>query len=347
LLRRPVPAAAHRGEQRLADGVRVAIVVFAPAAAQAPPVSQTEAAVREAHAKYRSLQEGKNADYIPALAKVPANLFGIAVVDVNGRISTAGDVEWEFAIESLSKVFTLARVLEDGGEQTIENAMGVDATGQPFNSIVAIEKNQGREMNPFVNAGAIATTALVGGANADQVWAKIIGMHNDFAGRALSIKEEVYRSEADTNQRNQAIGMLMHAYGLFAADPAQATDLYTRQCSISANARDLAIMAATLANGGRNPVTRRQVIEQRHVKSILALMSTAGLYDESGKWLYRTGLPAKSGVGGGIIAVSPGKFGIAAFSPPLDAAGNSVRAQRAILDVSTRLGGNPYDVKPR
>lgn len=322
-------------------------LISGPAAAQAPRTSEVEAAIRDAHAKYRDLQEGKNADYIPALAQVPSNLFGIVVVDINGKVSEVGDAQREFAIESISKVFTLARVLQDGGERAIENAMGVDATGQVFNSIIAIEQHQGHEMNPFVNPGAIATTSMVKGASADAVWASIIGIHNDFAGRSLSVNEEVYKSEASTNQRNQAIGMLMYAYGIIAANPAQATDLYTRQCSINVNARDLAIMAATLANSGRNPVTKKQVIDQRHVKSILAVMATAGLYDDSGKWLYKTGLPGKSGVGGGIIAVSPGKFGIAAFSPPLDAAGNSVRAQRGILDVSTRLGGNPYDVMPK
>jgi glutaminase len=179
------------------------------------------------------------------------------------------------------------------------------------------------------------------------VWAKIIGIHSDFAGRQLEVNQEVYKSESDTNQRNQAIGMLMAAYGLIKEKPAQATDLYTRQCSINVNAKDLAVMAATLANGGTNPVTKKKVLDPGHVPGVLAVMSTAGLYDDSGKWLFHTGLPAKSGVGGGIIAVSPGKFGIAAFSPPLDAAGNSVRAQKAITDVSNALGGNPYAPKPR
>jgi glutaminase len=188
---------------------------------------------------------------------------------------------------------------------------------------------------------------MVRGTSADQVWGKIIGIHNDFAGRNLSVIQDVYKSESDTNQRNQAIGMLMFAYGIIKENPARATDLYTRQCSINVNAKDLAAMAATLANGGVNPVTKKKVIDAQHVPGILAVMSTAGLYDDSGKWLFHTGLPAKSGVGGGIIAVSPGKFGIAAFSPPLDAAGNSVRAQKAIHDVSNALGGNPYAVTPR
>jgi glutaminase len=183
---------------------------------------------------------------------------------------------------------------------------------------------------------------MVQGATANDVWAKILGTHNDFAGRQLSVLQDVYKSESDSNQRNQAIGMLMYAYEYIKSNPGQATDLYTRQCSIGVNARDLAVMAATLAFGGRNPVTGKQAIKAENVPYVLAVMATAGLYDDSGKWLYHTGLPAKSGVGGGIIAVSPGKFGIAVVSPPLDEAGNSVRAQRVIRDISTALNGNPY-----
>ena len=178
------------------------------------------------------------------------------------------------------------------------------------------------------------------------MWNKILTFHSDFAGRPLSVNKEVFKSEADTNQRNQAIAMLMFAYGHIKANPLQATDIYTEQCSISVNARDLAMMAATLANGGKNPVTGKQVMKAENVPEVLAVMATAGLYDDSGKWLYTTGLPAKSGVGGGLIAVSPGKFGIAVVSPPLDKAGNSVRAQRAIADISNTLGGNPYAPRP-
>jgi glutaminase len=303
--------------------------------------------VNETYDKFKNLNEGKNADYIPALAKVPSKYFGIAVVDVDGHVTTAGDVTPEFSIQSISKVFTLAQVMQDSGESAVEKGVGVDATGQVFNSINAIEQYKGHEMNPFVNPGAIATTSMVKGANANEVWAKIIGIHNDFAGRPLNVNQEVYKSESDTNQRNQAIGKLMYAYGLIKDNPDQATDLYTRQCSINVNAKDLAMMAATLANGGKNPVTKKQVIDQKHVKEILAIMATAGLYDDSGKWLFLTGLPGKSGVGGGLIAVSPGKFGIGTFAPPLDAAGNSVRGQKAIAEISNKLGGNPYDVQPK
>jgi glutaminase len=218
----------------------------------------------------------------------------------------------------------------------------VDATGQVFNSIVAVEQYKGKEMNPMVNPGAITATSMVSGPSRDAKWKKILTFYSDAAGRPLKVNQEVFKSEADTNQRNRAIAMLMAAYEHIKTDPLEATDVYTEQCSVSVNAKDLATMAATLANGGKNPVTGKQVMKAENVPEVLAVMATAGLYDDSGKWLYRTGLPGKSGVGGGLIAVSPGKFGIAVVSPPLDEAGNSVRAQKAIADISNALGGNPY-----
>src|SRR5262245_22227784 len=312
--------------------------------------SNVQSAVNAAFTRYRNLQEGKNADYIPALAKVDPNLFGIALVTSDGRAVTAGDVGTEVSIQSISKVFTMARVIQDQGPESIEKRIGVDATGMRFNSIVSVEFSKkilgGPEMNPLVNPGAITATSMVAGNTADEVWSKIMGTYNDFAGRQLSVLQDVYKSESDSNQRNQAIGMLMYAYEYIKSNPAQATDLYTRQCSVGVNAKDLAMMAATLAFGGRNPLTGKQAMSAANVPYVLAVMATAGLYDDSGKWLYHTGLPAKSGVGGGIIAVSPGRFGIAVASPPLDDAGNSVRAQRAIRDISAALNGNPYALRP-
>ncbi len=327
--------------------VAVALVSLAWSASWAQTPTEIDAALKAAHDKYKTLKEGANADYIPALAKVDSNIYGIALVTVDGKVYTAGDVKSEVSIQSISKVFTMAKVVEEQGAEAIENNMGVDATGQVFNSIVAVEQYKGAEMNPLVNPGAITTTSMVKGASRDEIWKKILGWHGDFAGRTLSVNQEVFKSEADTNQRNQAISMLMYAYGHIKENPLQATDIYTEQCSISVNAKDLATMAATLANGGKNPVTGKQVMKSDNVPEVLAVMATAGLYDDSGKWLYKTGLPAKSGVGGGIIAVSPGKFGIAVVSPPLDKAGNSVRAQKAIADISNALGGNPYAAKPR
>jgi glutaminase len=317
--------------------------------AQAP--ADIQKAIDAAYAKYQDLQEGKNADYIPALAKVDPKLFGIALVTADGKVYTAGNVKTEVSIQSISKVFTMAQVIQEQGPDAISKTIGVDATGMRFNSIIAIEGVRSvvgagaPEMNPLVNPGAISATGLVKGANADEVWKKIIGFHNDAAGRSLTVLQDVYKSESDSNQRNQAIGALMLAYGYIKSNWQQAVDLYTRQCSIGVNAQDLATMAATLAFGGKNPVTGKQVMDAAKVPGVLAVMATAGLYDDSGKWLFRTGLPGKSGVGGGIIAVSPGKFGIAVVSPPLDDAGNSVRAQRAIADISNALGGNPYAAK--
>jgi glutaminase len=326
----------------LAGGTSAAIAPRAFAQGGGP----IEAAVKSAYEQFRGLNEGKNADYIPALAKVPSNYFGIALATPQGKLYTAGDIEPTFSIQSISKVFTLALVLQESGEQLVEDDIGVDATGQVFNSIIAVEQHRGKEMNSFVNPGAIATTGLVKGSSPDEVWRKILGIHSAFAGRELGLEQEVYKSESDTNQRNRAIAMLMSAYERFPMDPAVAVDLYTRQCSISVNAKDLGNMAATLANAGKNPLTGKQCVDARHVPSILAVMATAGLYDDSGKWLFHTGLPGKSGVGGGLIAVSPGKFGVGTFSPPLDAAGNSVRGQRAIAAISNALGGNPYAPRP-
>ncbi len=306
-----------------------------------------QAEVEAAHTEFKGLNEGANADYIPALAEVDSNLFGIVLVTVDGDVHAAGDVDDLFSIQSISKVFTLAEVLAESGPRPVEESIGVDATGQVFNSIEAIELHKGSEQNSFVNAGAIATTGMVQGTTDQEKWSRILAIHSAFAGRELSINEEVYRSEAATNQRNQAIAALMAAYGKINDDPEMVTDVYTRQCSLNVHTRDLATMAATLANGGKNPVTKQTVIDAKYVPRILAVMATAGLYDDSGIWLYNVGLPGKSGVGGGIIAVAPGKFGIAAFSPRLDAAGNSVRARRAIQRISERLQANPYAVQPR
>ena len=334
--------------QILGGATAVVFVVSISAAVWAQSAGEVQEALNAAYTKYQHLKEGKNADYIPALAKVDSNLFGIALVTGNGQVYTMGDVKTEVSIQSISKVFTMAQVINEQGLDAIEKRIGVDATGARFNSIIAVEGVRtvvgtgAPEMNALVNPGAISATSMVKGATADEVWKKILGFHNDAAGRQLRVLQDVYKSESDTNQRNQAIGALMLAYGYIKDDWQQAVDLYTRQCSIGVNARDLATMAATLAFGGKNPVTGKQVMDPAKVPGVLAVMSTAGLYDDTGKWLYHTGLPAKSGVGGGIIAVSPGRFGIAVISPPLDEAGNSVKAQKAIADISNALGGNPY-----
>ena len=329
----------------------LALVAHSVPSLEAQSGANVQAVVDAAYAKFKGLKEGKNADYIPALAKVDSAIYGIALVTTDGKVYTAGDIKSEVSIQSISKVFTMAKVIEEQGPEAIAKTIGVDATGMRFNSIVSIEFSQkslgGPEMNSLVNPGAIATTSMVSGGTRPEVWKNILSYYSDFAGRPLSVNQEVFKSEADSNQRNQAIGYLMYAYGYIKSNPMQATDVYTEQCSVSVSAKDLAVMAGTLANSGKNPVTGKQVMKAANVPHVLAVMATAGLYDDSGKWLYRTGLPGKSGVGGGLIAVSPGKFGIAVISPPLDEAGNSVKAQKAIADISNSLGGNPLAPKPR
>ncbi|GAB1309656.1 glutaminase A [Urechidicola sp. KH5] len=303
-------------------------------------------ALDSAYVKFKDLNKGENANYIPALAEVPSELYGIVIVTADGRIFKIGDVNYNFSIQSISKVFTMAQVVEKDGPQIIQDSVGVNPTGQVFNSIYPIEQHKGKGINPFVNPGAIATTSLVKGASYDEKFDKILKIHSDFAGRDLKIDQVIYESEAATNGRNQAISMLLNAYGRIYSDPLESTDIYTKQCAISVNTVDLATMAGTLANGGINPLTKSYVVSSQTVSYVLPIMTVAGLYDNAGFWLYHVGIPAKSGVGGGVIAVVPGKFGIAAFSPPLDEAGNSVRAQWAIYDVVLRLGVNPYLIQP-
>jgi glutaminase len=230
-------------------------------------------ALNDAYNKFRNLQEGKNADYIPALAKVDPKIFGIALVTTDGKVYTAGDIKSEVSIQSISKVFTLAKVIEEQGPEAIEKTIGVDATGMRFNSIVAVEMAQkglgGPEMNSLVNPGAIATTSMVKGGTRDEIWKSLLGFYSDFAGRPLSVNQEVFKSEAETNQRNQAIGALMYAYGYIKDKPDQATDIYTEQCAVSVNAKDLATMAATLAAGGKNPVSGKQVMSADDVPYVL------------------------------------------------------------------------------
>jgi glutaminase len=339
----------NKGSSSLVPFVLVFCCCLLVAPAQAQTGAQIQSALDAALARYQTLQEGANADYIPALAAVDSNIYGIALVAADGTIYTAGDVTSEVSIQSISKVFTLAKVMDEQGPDAIFNTIGVDATGMRFNSIVSVEWSQkglgGPEMNSLVNPGAISTTSMVKGDGREEIWNSILSYYSEFAGRPLTVNQEVFKSESDTNQRNQAIAHLMYAYGYIKDNPVRATDIYTEQCSVSVNAKDLAMMAGTLANSGKNPVTGKQVMNADNVPELLAVMATAGLYDDSGKWLFRTGMPAKSGVGGGIIAVSPGKFGIAVISPPLDQAGNSVRAQKAITDIAVALHANPLEAR--
>ena len=255
----------------------------------------------------------------------------------DGTHAEVGDTDYAFAIESISKVFTLAHVLDDIGPQSLRSKIGCDPTGEPFNSVVALELHKGRPLNPFVNAGAMATVSLLKAQTAKEHWEKIHATYNAFAGHELAVNEEVYASEASSNQHNRGIAWLLQSYGYMHADPMQVCDVYTRQCSVAITCRDLVTMGATLANRGVNPVTQQRVVEAKNVAPILAEMTLNGLYDTTGDWYYKVGLPGKSGVGGGILAVVPGVCAIAAFAPPLDVAGNSVRGQLAAEHLSRTL----------
>ena len=311
-----------------------------------PPTDLVGPLVADAYARYRELEEGRVADYIPALARVDPRLFGIAVVGSDGRVHEAGDIDHAFTIQSISKLFVFALVCQEIGYLEARDQLGVNATGLPFNSVMAIELNADRTMNPMVNAGAIATTSLVPGESAAAKWQFIREGLSRFAGRPLSIDIEVYESEAATNQRNQGIARLLEAYGRIYFEPLASVDVYTQQCALAVTAHDLAVMGATLADGGVNPITRERVVDAAVCKRVLAVLATAGLYEQSGDWLYEIGLPGKSGVGGGIVTIAPGKGALGTFSPPLDAAGNSVRGQKVTKYLSERFALNLFASKP-
>jgi glutaminase len=332
-----VPLASH--SQAVAEQ-EVATVVRPDAGNQG--IAEIQKVVKEAYSKFKDLKEGQNADYIPILANVPSELFSIAIVSVNGDIITAGDVDHVFSIQSVSKPFTMAMVMQQKGVKAVREKIGVEPTGMPFNSIIAIELNQARSINPLVNAGAIAAVSMIDANNASERWKKIIDGYSAFAGDRLELIDEVYVSEAKTNYRNRAIANLLYNYGRLYSEPMEATDVYTKQCSVGVTTKQLAMMGATLANGGVNPKTGVRVIDDSLVPEVLAVMLMAGFYDESGDWAYTAGLPAKTGVGGGIVAVVPGKMAIVAFSPRLNKAGNSVRSLNAIEYISRELGLNIF-----
>lgn len=308
----------------------------------APKRELVEAVVTEAYSKFRTDTSGKNADYIPVLAAVDPKLFGIAIVTTDNQTLTMGDVKQPFSIQSISKVFTLALAMEELGSDKVFEKVGSEPTGRPFNSPIAVVDMPTHTGNPFVNAGAISTTSLISGKDATEKWNKILDFYSRVAGEKLTIIDEVYKSEAATNTGNKALSYLLAKYDRIYADPFESVDIYTKQCSVGVNALQLARMGATLANNGTNPATGEQVIKTEDVAQILSTMTMAGLYDGSGGWAWRVGLPAKSGVGGGIVAIAPGKGAIAVFAPPLDEAGNSVKAQKVIEFVAQRLNYNLF-----
>jgi glutaminase len=320
------------------------ITRVARARASAEPVTEArlQQLVADAHKRFASVTDGKNADYIPYLATVPSALFGIAMVTPDGKLIEAGDTNYAFAIESIAKVFTLSLVMSESGPDVVKQKLGANATGLPFNSVIALELHKGNPLSPLVNAGAMATVSLVKAGSANERWQKIAANMDKFADAELSLNQAVFKSESDTNQHNRAIAYLLQSADFMYSDPMEACDVYTRECSVGITPKNLAIMAGTLANGGVNPLSKKRLLDQAYVPKILAEMAVEGLYDTSGAWQYDVGLPAKSGVGGGIMAISPGNWAIAAFSPPLDGAGNSVRSQLAIAWIADQLKANIY-----
>jgi glutaminase len=311
-----------------------------------PSPELVRALVNEAHERYKSVAEGKNSEVYPALARVPSELFGICVVGTSGTVYAVGDAEHEFSIMSVSKPFVFALVCQAIGHEEARRRLGVNATGLGFNSLGAIERSTDGRTNPMVNSGAIATTSLVPGSTPEASWQFIHDGLSRFAGRTLPLNAEVYASATATNFRNQSIARLLQSYDRIYMDPAEATDLYTKQCSLNVSAKDLAVMGATLADGGVNPLTKERLVDPLICHYTLAVMATAGLYETSGDWLYDIGLPGKSGIGGGIVTVSPGKGGLGTFAPPLDAAGNSVKGQLVAKFLSQSLGLDLFVSKP-
>jgi glutaminase len=307
-----------------------------------PAREAVRALVESAYESARGNAEGKLADYIPALAQADPTRFGICVANTRGESLAVGDADDTFSIQSVSKPFVFALVCDDLGPEEAARRLGVDATGLPFNSIMAIELREDRTTNPMVNSGAIGTTSLVRGTTAKERWDRLREGLSRFAGRSLEVDERVYESETASNERNAGIAHLLRGYGRVYCDPEEAIDIYTKQCSLLVSARDLAAMGATLASGGVNPITGERVVSAGTCRRVLAVMATAGLYERSGDWLYDVGLPGKSGVSGGIVTVAPGKGAMATFSPLLDAAGNSVRGRMVTRFLSEKLGLNLF-----
>jgi glutaminase len=311
-----------------------------------PPLERVTKLVAEAHNRFKSNAEGEISTVYPALARVPSDLFGVCVVSTSGNVCAVGDAEYEFTIMSVSKPFVFALVSQELGAEDARQKIGVNATGLAFNSLAGVERNPDGRTNPMVNSGAIATTSLVPGATLEAKWKFIQEGLSRFAGRTLSHNDEVYVSASETNYRNQSIARLLQSYGRIYIDPAQAVDLYTKQCALNVSAKDLAVMGATLADGGVNPITKERVIDAALCHHALAVMTTAGLYQTSGDWLFDIGLPGKSGISGGIVTVSPGKGGLGTFAPPLDRAGNSVKGQLVAKFLSQQLGMDLFVSQP-
>ena len=303
--------------------------------------------LNELHQMYQGVGEGAISDYIPELTTANPDWFGICVVTADGQVFEVGDCDQLFTIQSVSKAFVFGLALEEHGREYVNSKVSVEPTGEAFNSIV-LDEATNRPYNPMVNAGAIATTDLIKGYSCTERLKKLLDMFGRYTGREHDINVPIFLSEKGTGFRNQAMAYLMRNFGMVSDNIDQTLDLYYQQCSMMVNARDLAMLSATLANGGKNPVTGEQAIDQRYVQDVISVMLSCGMYDGSGEWAYRVGIPAKSGVGGGITAVVPGQLGIGTFSPLLDIKGNSLRGIKVCEDLSKDFGLHLFNVaKPK
>ncbi len=307
-------------------------------------ISPFRTTLQNLHRDICDVSDGEVADYIPELAKANPDWFGISVVTVDGRSFQVGETQQPFSIQSISKPFVFGKALEHHGREAVLQRVGVEPTGEAFNSIILDEKSN-RPFNPMVNAGAIATTDLLEGVDYPDRVGVLLDLFRKYIGREVHIDNQVFMSERTTGYRNRAIGYLMRNFEMVTDRFEESLELYFQQCSIMVNALDLATMGATLANSGQNPITGEQAISEEYVKDVLSIMLTCGMYDYAGEWAYRVGLPAKSGVSGGIVAIVPGKMGIGIFSPPLDPKGNSVRGLRVCEELSTKLRLHSFDCR--
>ncbi len=312
-----------------------------------PSPTQVQRWVDEAHNRFQSVTSGENSQVYPALASVPSGLFGICLVGTGGNVYAAGEAEHEFAIMSVAKPFVFALICQVYGPAKTREALGVNATGLPFNSLEAVERSGDGRTNPMVNSGAIAATSLAPGETTEAKWRFLLDGLSGFAGRTLALDDEVYESASKTNHRNRSIANLLASLGSLQGDAAAAVELYTRACALAVSATDLAVMGASIADGGVNPRTKVRVVESDVCHYTSAVMATSGMYETSGDWLYDVGVPGKSGIGGGIVTVVPGKGGLGTFAPLLDRAGNSVRGQLSARFLSRRLGLSLFTSEPQ
>jgi len=297
-----------------------------------------QALLEELYESYRGVSEGRVAHYIPELARSRPEAFAIVAITSDGRCFQVGDASQQFTMQSTSKPVVYGLALQDRGRDEVLRRVGVEPTGDAFNCIIKLDEASKRPYNPMINAGAIATSSLVEGQGATARWNRLVDTLSLYLGRRPYADMAVFLSERSTGHRNRAIAHLMLNFGMLESDVEEVLDFYFQQCSILVDARDLAMVAATLANGGVNPISGQRAVAADYTRDILSVMLTCGLYDYSGEWVYRVGIPAKSGVSGGLMAVVPGRLGIGIFSPPLDERGNSVRAIRVCQELSQRLG---------